>query len=170
MIEGSPRDLSRVRGWLLLFAVALVPHLVIAIVILTHSGLMDLTVFGWINLVVQLIGGSAGLVLIIARSRVAPAYFTLYIPFLVVLFLLDPDPLATRVAYMEVLGDVVGDPSIVDEAESTFGLGLSGSIVSSALAWGYMQRSKRVKAVFGSTGLGLFRGEGSGQPKSTDLP
>ena len=34
---GVQRDLSKVRGWLLLFAVALVPHTVYGVLFLTNS-------------------------------------------------------------------------------------------------------------------------------------
>ncbi len=168
MTGGSQKDLNKIRGWLLIFAVALVPHTVVAIFILTNSGLLAVATaepMRMVNLVVQMVGGLSGLVLILTRSRVAPAFFTLYIPLLVVIVLLDPNLAATRVAYGEALGDLLGDPDIAVEIENSFGLGLTLSITSTALAFGYILRSRRVKAVFGSTGLGLFRRDEIGQPR-----
>ena len=96
------------------------------------------------------------------RSRFAPAFFTLYIPFGLVLFLIDPDPAATRVAYGEAAGNLLGRPNLVTVVESSFALALTAGFTAMALGLGYWLRSKRVKAVFGSTGLGLFRRDGSG--------
>ncbi len=175
MTGGAQRDLSKVRGWLLLFAVALVPHTVWSVVFLTNSEFFAVVAAEpsrLVNVVTQLVGGLSGLVLIMTRSRFAPAFFTLYFPFGLVVFLMDPDPAATRVAYAEVLVNLVwGNPdlvvaeieSAVAEIESSYALALTVGFTSMALALGYMLRSKRVKAVFGSTGLGVFRKNTGGQ-------
>jgi len=151
---------------LLLFAVALVPHTVYSVLFLTNSEFFAVVAAEpgrLVNVVTQLVGGLSGLVLIMTRSRFAPAFFTLYIPFGLVLFLIDPDPAATRVAYAEVLGNLLGNPDLVAEIESSYALALTVGFTGMALGLGYMLRSKRVKAVFGSTGLGVFRRDKGGQ-------
>ncbi len=169
MTGGAQRDLSKVRGWLLLFAVALVPHTVWSVLFLTNSEFFAVVAAEpsrLVSVVTQLVGGLSGLVLIMTRSRFAPAFFTLYFPFGLVVFLMDPDPAATRVAYAEVLGNLVlGNPDpVVAEIESSYALALTVGFTGMALGLGYMLRSKRVKAVFGSTGLGVFRKDKGGQP------
>ena len=169
-------ELATIRGWLLLFAIILVPHIVTSAVILAHSWPFvpmpdveqDLRAVERLRSGTQaviFIGNSVGLALLSTRNRYAPAYFTLYLPLLVLLFMADPDTIATQVAYAERLGlfDAAERAKNMTEARTRTVLSLSVT----AVAFGYWLRSRRVYAVFGSTGLGGLWRSGRADTRST---
>jgi hypothetical protein len=160
-------DLNRIRGWLLLFAVALIPHIVLGVLnafgswqaLTLPSGTGSETA-EWLRFVASstvALGNTAGLLLILTRHRYAPAYFTLYLPCLFLLFFIDPDPLMTQAIYERRLG--LASPTDLRRAHNRAVVRTALS-VSMSLAWlVYWIRSRRVRAVFGSTGLGIVRGD-----------
>jgi hypothetical protein len=104
--------------------------------------------------VVTAVGNLSGIYLILSRNRVAPAFFTLYPPLLVVLTLLEPNLLATANARLAAVGST-------DQLSSIQLTALMGvNVVIVALMVGYFVRSERVHAVFGTRGLHLLRGRG----------
>jgi len=163
--SGAVKPLAKVRGWLLVFTVLLIPHIVLSALILVNSWPLpagaSLSPPGWgiehlrlITQLITLVGHTTGVALIVIRHRYAPAFFTLYIPVLFLLFLLDPDIMATQVAHAERLGfEGASDPDLGPaqaQVRTIF------SLVLSVVVWGYWLRSKRVEAVFGRNGLGFL--------------
>jgi hypothetical protein len=160
-------DLTRIRGWLLVFCIMLVPHIVLAPLILIQSwpivsapsadpSIVSLERTRMLTQAVILIGNSVGLALILTRSRYAPAYFTVYLLLSPLLILADPDTIATQVEHARRLGLSHGADDSTGRAQAvmrtTFALLATG-------AWlGYWLESKRVRAVFGSAGLEAVRG------------
>ncbi len=152
MTERSRTDLSKIRGWLLVCVLILVPHGVGAILLLL---LLDSTALGGTlgtaTLVVTAAGNLSGILLVLSRNRIAPAFFTLYLPALLVLNLSDPDLLGTFNARLAAVG------ASGELAAAQLWALLAVNIVIVALMEGYWMRSERVRAVFGTRGLGLLR-------------
>jgi hypothetical protein len=148
----TDKNLNRVRGWLLVFVVILVPHGVRATLMLFSPELRSVeTSMGLATLGVTAIGNLLGIALILSKHRWAPAFITLYLPLLLVLNLLNPDLVGTVNARMGALGSTgeVGPLVVV-------GL-LAVNVVMIAVWVGYWTKSQRVQAVFGSRGLHLLR-------------
>jgi hypothetical protein len=104
---------------------------------------------------VILIGHTIGLVLIVTRNRYTPTYFTLYLPLLVLIFFADPNTVATQVIYAERLG-----LSTAAERVKSGGQAVTRTVFAlsaTAVVFVYWLKSKRVRAVFGSTGLEALR-------------
>ena len=97
------------------------------------------------------VGNLLGVFLILRRHQAAPVYFSLYLPFIVLLYLLDPDPVATANARLASIG---AEP---DFTANHLAVILTLNVVLVAGCVAYWSRSKRVKAVFGTTGLALLR-------------
>jgi hypothetical protein len=142
------RDLAKIRGWLLVFAVILIPHGVGSLFVLLSPEFRGAeSALGLGTLVVTAAGNLSGIVLILSRNRLAPAFFTLYPPLLLLLNLLHPDLLATANARLAALGST-------DEFGPTqLGLVLAVNVALVVLMVGYWARSERVQAVFGTKGL-----------------
>jgi len=148
--------LHKIRGWLLLFTILLVPHAVGSLALLLRqlqTGTLNSgpALLGAVTLGVTAVGNFTGLALILRRSPTAPAYFTLYLPLLVVLFFLDPDPVATINARLTSLGS----PGPVTAVQ--LGVLIVVNLVLVVLSVAYWSKSMRVEAVFGSRGLSLLR-------------
>jgi hypothetical protein len=107
---------------------------------------------GLVLLVVTAAGNLSGICLILSRNRVAPAFFTLYPPLLVVLtLLLEPNLLETVNARLAAIGST-------DQLSSIQLMALMAvNVVIVVLMVGYFVRSERVQAVFGTRGLQLLR-------------
>lgn len=155
------RQRETVGGWLLVICVLLVPHILNSALILANSAPfireavadrdVGVETLRLVTLAVMFLGHSSGLLLIVSRHRFTPAYFTLYVPLLLVLFFVDPDPGATARSYAERLG------LAYPEGAGTFIVQLTVSLAASALFFGYWLRSERVRRTFGSNGLETFR-------------
>jgi uncharacterized membrane protein YhaH (DUF805 family) len=153
-----------IRGWLLVFCVMLVPHIVSSALLLMAYGRNGLASGGApprlevLQLTLTLVGHSVGLALILARSRYAPAYFVLYTSLLLLLVVADPDPTATYVRRLHAMG--ASREAAEDHTRAVRGMVVS--LAASAVALGYWVRSERVMKVFGSTGLQIFRRHSTG--------
>jgi hypothetical protein len=159
MTPSPSRDLSKIRGWLLFFVVILIPHGLgapfgIALELPLDQPVSGMDVLRVTTLAVIAVGNLLGVFLILSRNRIAPAFFTLYPLLLVLLYLLDPDPIATVNARLAALDSTGGLAPIQLRVLEVVNLALVALIV------GYWAKSKRVQAVFGSRGLGLFWGAG----------
>ena len=89
--EPNP-DLSKIRGWLLVCIVVLVPHGVgpfVALLTFDREALGG--TLATVTLVVTGSGNLLGIALILSRNRLAPLFFTVYPPTLLLLTLLIPD-------------------------------------------------------------------------------
>jgi hypothetical protein len=148
----TDKNLNRVRGWLLVFVVILVPHTVRASLMLFSPELRSVEApLGLATLGVTAMGNLLGITLVLSKHRWAPAFITVYLPFLLVLNLLNPDLVGTVNARMAAAGSTGEvDPLVV------FGL-LAVNLVMIAVWVGYWMKSERVQAVFGSRGLQLLR-------------
>lgn len=152
-------DLAKVRGWLLVFTILLLPHGVGAPFLLSRQLSMGPPVSGpevlaLASLAVTAFGNLAGVFLVLTRNRMAPAFFTIYLPLLMCLLLLDPDPIATANARLAALGS---------SEEMTPGRMWFVGVMNFALVVlmvAYWVRAKRVQAVFGTRGLALLRRKG----------
>lgn len=160
--EASKQELDKIRGWLLLWVIVLIPHGVGAPILLVRQ----LSQSGWgpesdsLGLALLVFGGIgnlAGIFLILTRSRIAPAFFTLYPPLLLVLTLSAGDLTGTIEARLAAQG-------ISAELSTPVLLGvlLILNVVLAGLSVGYWSRSRRVQAVFGTRGLRLLRSLDSG--------
>ena len=151
-----------VRGWLLLFTLGLIPHIILSAAYAMAS--WDLVGGGanvtelrlermrLVSSMAVLVGHATGVLLILTRNRYTPAFFSLYLPLLLLFVALDPDTIATQVAQAERLGVERVEGSRAQAAVRTV------LAVSLGIAWiVYWFRSARVRAVFGSTGLGALR-------------
>lgn len=157
----ATREREAIGGWLLLVCIVLVPHILNSPLILAKSlpflrdagvGLdMRVEALRLVTLVVVFLGNSCGLLLILTRHRFTPAYFTFYVPLLVGLFLLDPDPGLTARSYAQRLG--VTYPN----APGSFVVHVTIALAASALFFGYWLRSERVRRTFGSNGIEILR-------------
>jgi hypothetical protein len=153
--EGSAvtdKNLNRVRGWLLVFVVILVPHGVRATLMLFSPELRSVeTPLGLATLGVTAIGNLLSIALVLSKHRWAPAFITLYLPLLLVLNLLNPDLVGTVNARMGAAGST-------GEVGPLFVFGLLAMNLLMIAVWvGYWMKSERVQAVFGSRGLQLLR-------------
>jgi len=150
--DASKQDLSKIRGWLLVICIVLVPHIVTSALLLTRSMpiVISLSVetLRIVTQAVMLVGHITGLILIVRRNRYTPAYFTLYLPLLLLLTLADPDLAATQMANAELLGTQPLEGAAVARVASLF---------VTVIVWAYWLRSKRVRTVFGSVGLAALR-------------
>ena len=153
MTEGPARSLSRVRGWLLVFVVLLVPHLVSSLFILASSefraaaGIEGLSL---VTLALTAAGNLSGIVLILTRNRYAPVFFTVYPPALLFLTLLSPSLVDAANARLAALGAT--SPVTPVQVAAVFSVNVA--IVVGTVA--YWARSERVRSVFGSRGLELL--------------
>jgi hypothetical protein len=148
----TDKNLNLVRGWLLVFVVILVPHAVRATLMLFSPELRGVeTSLGLATLGVTAIGNLLGIALVLSKHRLAPPFFTLYLPLLFILNLLHPDLVGTvnaRTAAFGFTRDI--DPVSVG--------GLLVMNLVMIVVWvSYWMQSERVQAVFGSKGLQLLR-------------
>lgn len=146
-----------IGGWLLVFTVGLVPHLVlsgrhIAAALQGAPGTGGL--FGALA-VLTLVGHGLGLLLIVRRHRFAPAFFTLYLPLAIAAAVLTPEVGTLQAAEAGRLGiaDAAAQARMVASATVRIAVG----VLVAALWIGYWARSRRIRATFGSTGLEAFR-------------
>ena len=155
------QKLTKIRGWLLVLCIILFPHIITSALLLIKSlpFVISLSVetLRLVTQAVMLVGHSTGLILIFKRNRYTPAYFTLYVPLLLLLTLADPDLAATQMANAEILGR--------QPLEGAAAVARVASLAVTVLIWAYWLRSKRVRAVFGSVGLGALRRSASGIAK-----
>jgi hypothetical protein len=150
----SPEDLGKVRGWLILMVVVLIPHGVGGVMALfspEFRAAAQIGSSGLALLVFTVVGNLAGILLIVTRSRVAPVFFTLYLPILFGSIFLERNLLTSVNARLAALG------STGRLSEMQLVALLAANAVIGVLMVGYWVRSKRVRAVFGTTGLDLLR-------------
>lgn len=134
-----------------MFLLLLLPHGVGSLVLLSSPAIHAVeTGLGSVTLLVTGAGNLLGFFLILRRHPITPSYFSLYLPLLLALNLLNPDLVGTANGRLAAMGstDVFAPAQI-------WGV-LAVNVVLVAAAVGYWMRSKRVLAVFGTRGLDLF--------------
>ena len=161
-LDTQEQKLNKIRGWLLVFFIMLIPHTPQSLMLVIKEwpivfdadpsySMLRVETLRLVTHVVMFLGHSMSLVLIVTRNRYTPAFITVYLALLFFLTIVDPDIAATQVANIETLG-------ISNPPDASF---LAGArwvgIATAPILWGYWLRSKRVRAVFGSVGLGVFR-------------
>lgn len=152
---GSP-SVAGVRGWLLLFTLGLLPHLALSGAYLADA-MRSRTAGGpWLVLAtLTLVGHGTGLALILRRHRLAPAFFTLYLPLSIAAALLTPGVGAAQAEEAVRLGMI--DPSEQARVAASAPGRIALAVAVGALCLGYWLKSRRVRATFGSTGLKALR-------------
>ena len=147
----TDQDLNRIRGWLLLFLLLLVPHGVGSWVLLLLPDIRAAeTALGIATLLVTGAGNLTGFLLIVQRRRITPAFFSLYLPLLLALNLLNPDLVGTANARLAAMG------STGEFAADRIWGAIAVNAVLVVVAVGYWMKSQRVLAVFGSRGIELI--------------
>lgn len=157
MSPGSPEDLGKIRGWLLVMVVILIPHGVGGLMALFSPEFRTAAQIGsngMALLVFTVVGNLAGILLIFTRHRLAPVFFTVYLPILFGSIFLERDLLASVNARLGALGS----PDRLSQLQLVVLLVMNAAIA--VLMIGYWTRSRRVRAVFGTTGLELLRSQG----------
>jgi hypothetical protein len=158
--------LAGIRGWLLAFAIWIALGVPLSAVTLASfpSVAWGISFYpsAWgaehLRLLfpaVIFVGHTIGLVLIGMRQRYAPAFFTLYLPLLALLLIVDP---LRELVYLEWIGfEFAVHPDGLSEIKPLLIAKLLGRLAILGVATAYWLHSQRVKTVFGSKGLDVFR-------------
>ena len=154
------RNLRHVQGptpagaWILACAILLIPGGVCSLLALFFPHLREaagIHGFSLAILVLTAIGNLSGVCLILGRSRFAPAFLTAYPSLLLLLNLLLPDLLTAANKRLAALG---ASPDL--RPVDLMAVIVAGTVLVATVGL-YWSRSKRVEAVFGTRGLGVFR-------------
>lgn len=162
-----------IGGGLIVMCLLLVPHVLNSAWILANSlpvitnlprNIFSVETLRVVTLTATMVGNLAGLTMIVTRNRFTPAFFTIYLPLVLLLFFADPDPGATVRDHAQRIGyEYSADKGLsVPHVILAFG--------STAIVFGYWLRSQRVRRTFGSTGLEILRRRGSKSPPDNRAP
>lgn len=140
-------------GWTLVCAFLLMPSGLMSLVALFLPHLRNaagIHGFALVLLALTAVGNLGGACLVFRRSRVAPAFFTLYLPVMLFMNLLLPDLLGTMNRRLAAFGSA---PDLEWGGLAAVMAVNAVVVLAMVLYWG---RSRRVESVFGSRGLAIL--------------